>query len=118
MCETKVLNVRAGDVVLLCWGYPYRKEELRTVVKVTPTGRIRISDSDEQFDKYGRRMGSRSYGKGVYIQAATQEDIKRVTENEAIDRAYRIMQRVKKADITYESALQIIKLLGHVENYL
>ena len=118
MCEKEILNVRPGDVVILHSGYPYRKEELQTVVKVTPTGRIRVSGCDDQFDKYGRRMGYPGYGLGVYIQVATQEDIKRVSENKIIDRGYRIIQKVKKADITYESALQIIKLFEHVEREL
>lgn len=112
MYETKALDVHPGDVVLWCSGPPYRIEELRTVVKVTTTGRIRISDSDEQYDKYGRRMGPRSrYRDLSYIQVATKEDIKRMTENKTIDKAYGLMQRTKKENITYEVAVQIIKLL-------
>ena len=112
MSESKELNVRPGDVVLWCSGDMYRIEQLRTVIKVTPTGRIRISDSDKQYDKYGRQMGHRArYESASYIREATEDDVRRATENEIIDEAYRLILRVKKSDLSYDTALQIIKLL-------
>lgn len=57
----KELNVNVGDKVLYRGGNPLNyTDEIREVTKVTPTGRIRISGTESQFDKYGSQMGDKS----------------------------------------------------------
>lgn len=51
------LKVKVGDK-LIYHSYGFNKiEKIATVIKVTPTGRIRIDCNDSQYDKYGKIMG-------------------------------------------------------------
>lgn len=112
------LNVKVGDKVLLSGGSPLnRVEEIREVIKVTPTGRIRISGSGSQFDKYGREMGSRDlWNSSYYIFVPTEEDIERVKKNNAIKKAVSLCGEVNKKNITYEQAEKLIEILEVKQN--
>lgn len=61
------LNVNVGDEVLYRPSSYSRIEKISTVTKVTPTGRIRIDKSTNQFDKYGRQMGNVGWGGRDYV---------------------------------------------------
>lgn len=67
------LNVNVGDEVLYRPASYSRIEEIATVTKVTPTGRIRIDKSTNQFDKYGRQMGDNCWMGKDYIYMLTPE---------------------------------------------
>lgn len=103
------LKVKVGDKVLYRynhWGS--RIERIETVVKVTPTGRIRISGKDCQFNKCGEEMGVDAWHGGAYLSIPTEDDYKRIRENEAISKAESIM---KNAKLTYDQAVKIIEIL-------
>ena len=106
------LNVKAGDKLLYSYGYSYnRTERIVEVTKVTPTGRIRVTTSDSQYDKYGKEMGNHdmwSYRSSLSIP--TEEDIRRITKNNAIAKALNIVSKLHRDNLGYEKALKIIEL--------
>lgn len=108
------LNVKVGDKVLLKYsGYYKTYEKIVEVVKVTPTGRIKVSGLDIQFDKYGQKMGNRSFCSEFYqISSVTEEQIvefmERQRKSSIINKAYSLCQKVNKNSLTYEQALEII----------
>lgn len=110
------LNVKVGDYVLYEWGYFHSHvEKIVKVVKVTPTGRIRIDGYNEQYDKYGHQMGSKDkwyYGSSIRIP--TEEDYKRIKENSVIQKALSLM---KEATPTYEQALRVVDIFGKLEDF-
>ena len=74
------LNVKAGDKVLVSGRYK-ENDYIAEVEKVTPTGRIRLSDRcATQFDKYGREMASNGYFP-YRLSIPTKEDYKRIEKN-------------------------------------
>lgn len=82
----EILNVKVGDKVLVSKGSRYKNNDfIAEVEKVTPTGRIRLSDSSTQFDKYGREMGTNILSYYPYrLSIPTKEDYKRVEKNKLI----------------------------------
>lgn len=110
------LNVKIGDKVLLRYSaYCKQYEKIVEVVKVTPTGRIKVSGLDVQFDKYGQKMGNRSFCSEFYqISSVTEEQIIEIEENQKknsiINKAYRLCQKVNEKSLTYEQALKIIDI--------
>ena len=107
------LNVKVGDKLLYSYGYSYNHfERVVTVVKVTPTGRIRIDFNDTQYDKYGREMGNRDvWSCKSHLSMVTEEDIKRIRENDTISKALRLVKELDTRNLGHEKALQIIKIL-------
>lgn len=108
----KELNVKVGDKLLYSYGCAYNKtERVVEVTKVTPTGRIRVTTSDSQYDKYGYEMGNRdSWSYTSNLSIPTEEDIKRITQNNAIAKALYIVGKLHKDNLEYEKALKIIEL--------
>ena len=105
------LNVKVGDNVLYKGGRE-RIESIRKVTKITPTGRIRISGSDSQFNKYGDEMGhSDDWSPRHYISVPTKEDIVRVERNNAIRKAVFLCKEVNGENITYEQVGKLIDIL-------
>ncbi len=103
------LKVKVGDKVLYRYNHWGSKiERIETVVRVTPTGRIRIEGRDCQFDKFGGEMGVDAWHGGAHLSIPTDEDYKRIRENEAISKAQSLMG---KAKLTYEQAVKIIEIL-------
>ena len=109
------LNVKVGDKLLLSSGYSYnRSERIVEVIKVTPTGRIRIDDADSQYDKYGCEMGSDSWGHRSFLSIPTQEDYKRIKKNKTISKVNALIRDLDTSKLTYEDALRIIEVLGRI----
>ena len=106
------LNVKVGDKLLYSYGCSYNKvERIVEVTKVTPTGRIRVTTSDSQYDKYGYEMGNKyrwNYLSSLSIP--TEEDIERITKNNTIAKALNIVSKLNKNNLEYENALKIIEL--------
>lgn len=103
------LTVKEGDLVLLRKGVGISWEEkLVHVKKVTPTGRIRVDECEYQFSPYGRRLGGDAWN-SAELSLPTEEDIKRITENEVKQKAYRMLREVK--ELSYNAAVKIIAIL-------
>lgn len=102
------LKVKVGDKVLYNHWHFGTTEEIVTVTKVTPTGRIRIDFCDTQFDKYGRQIGKRDSYSNSSISIPTEEDYKRIMQRRVISKAESLMKNTK---VTYEQAVEIIKIL-------
>lgn len=106
------LNVKVGDKVLVSKGSRYKNEDfIAKVEKVTPTGRIRLSDrSPIQFDKYGREMGAISYYP-YRLSIPTKEDYKRVEKNRLVGKIlYNI--RSLNTDNLYNLDTDMLKILN------
>lgn len=114
----KELNVKVGDKVLYKGGSPIAyTDEIREVTRITPTGRIRINNSDCQFNKYGEEMGSGSDWYSYSISIPTEEDFERVKRNRAINKAVKLCNKVDRTNITYEQSIKIIDaILGGDNN--
>lgn len=111
------LNVKVGDT-LLCTTHHYsgNRAWFVTVVKVTPTGRIRVSGLDTQFDKYGKQMG-RGRGRASIGEAwnelsvPTPEDYKAIEKASTIAKARAALEKAVKSKLSYEKAIEILKVL-------
>ncbi len=106
------LKVKPGDK-LLCTTYHYSgtRKRIVTVAKVTPTGRIRIAESEVQFDKYGEQMGGRgNFEAHSSLSVPTQEDYKELQEKRTIAKAISAMERASK-HLSYRQAVKILEVL-------
>jgi hypothetical protein len=109
------LNVKVGDKVLVS---SYSTEYIATVVKITPTGRIRTDKTgNTQFDKYGDQMGGDSIWHRSHISLLTDNDITRLKGLAVKRKAFNLMQSFSIDTITVEQAEKIIAILdGRKEN--
>ena len=108
----KELNVKVGDVVLYYYGNPWSEKHpvITKVAKITPTGRIRVERSiEEQFDKYGKKMGCCSGWSRPYIKVPTAEELQEVKEKNFIKDVIQKMHDVK--NISYDQAVAIDGIL-------
>lgn len=115
----ETLNVKVGDKVLVSKGSRYKNNDFIAEVekvtstgriRLTPTGRTRLSDRDSiQFDKYGREMGITNYPYRLSIP--TKEDYKCVEKNKLIGKIlYNI--RSLNTDNLYNLDTDILKVLN------
>ena len=111
------LNVKPGDT-LLCIVHHYsgNKERFVTVTKVTPTGRIRVSGLDTQFDKYGQQMGrgrgrASAFDSWAELSVPTPDDYKRIEKKATIAKAKAALERAAKSKLSYEKVIEILKVL-------
>lgn len=112
----KELNVNVGDEVLYRPASYSRIEKIATITKVTPTGRIRIDESMNQFDKYGRQMGNVGWGGRDYIYILTPEKKEEIFRKNEIKKCICIFADLKNT-LTYEQAKGILNiLLGGKQN--
>ena len=114
----EVLNVKVGDKVLVSSRRGRGEDFIAEVEKVTstgrirltPTGRIRISNSSIQFDKYGREMGNNIYYPHK-LSIPTKEDYKRVERNKLVGKIlYNI--RSFNTDNLYNLDTDMLKVLN------
>lgn len=114
------LNVKVGDKVLLRYSaYCKQYEKIVEVIKVTPTGRIKVSGLNVQFNKYGQRMRNRGFCSEFYeISSITEEQIiefmERQRKNSIINKAVKICQKASEKSLTYEQALKIISVFDGI----
>lgn len=105
----EVLDVKVGDKVIYYYGYGRR--QITEVIKITPTGRIRVKANPTlQFNKYGSLMSSDSWNR-TYITKATDKLIQQVNEEVTIQKAWYLMDRCNQKDLNYEKALKILEIL-------
>ena len=106
------LKVKVGDK-LIYHSYGLDKiEKIATVTKVTPTGRMRIDCNDGQYDKYGKIMGQKNiWDTRSYLTIPTDEDIKRIEENNTIAKALYMVRELNKDNLDYDRAVKIMEIL-------
>lgn len=109
-------NFQVGDKVLVETGYHYnRREAIREVVKITPTGRVRISGSNNQFGKDGYMLGGEKWSEPCSIRPISDQEIIKWRENkkkaEVIRNAVQLCHNIKSQDLDYETACKIMELL-------
>lgn len=111
------LNVNVGDEVLYRPASYSRIEKIATVTKVTPTGRIRIDKSTNQFDKYGRQMGDNCWMGKDYIYMLTPEKKEKILRKNEISKCICVFNDLKNK-LTYEQAKDILNILlgGYKKN--
>lgn len=105
------LNVNVGDEVLYRPASYSRIEKIATVTKVTPTGRIRIDKSTNQFDKYGRQMGDVGWRGRDFIYILTPEKKEEILRKNRISECICVFEK-QKNKLTLEQAVKILKILN------
>lgn len=105
------LNVKVGDKVVYYYGGYCNYCSICEVVRVTPTGRIRIKTHESiQFDKYGWEIGKRDLWRGrSKIVKLTPELEKKIIEENTIMECLSKMRNTTSVD--YETAVRILKVL-------
>lgn len=107
------LNLKIGDEVLITNGLP-TEDKIGTVIKITPTGRIKLDIyTDYQFDKYGRQMGNRDiWSRSKSIRIPDKKDYNRVHKNEIIGHIY---SKIKQTNIQnfYDTNINTLEILNN-----
>ena len=104
-----LLNVKVGDRVAYNYGGYSSRRVITEVIKVTPTGRIRIAHNPNmQFDKWGHLMGGSGYHPG-FISRITPETEKQITEENTILLCYQKIREIKALD--YKTAVKLLAVL-------
>lgn len=104
-----------GDKVALYTNDFSNSIKITEVIKVTPTGRIRLACCPEtQFDRYGNKIGG-NYWHRSYIEPLTDELREEITKSNTIEKAIYLCHAVKKDSLSYETARELIALLERKE---
>jgi len=114
------LNVKVGDKVLFTSSFQGKTTEIITkVIKITPTGRIRVEIAPEiMFNKYGCEMGRlRGIYTTRYLSALTPEKEKEIKEKGIINGCKKAFDN-KKDELTYDQALEILRVLDYPQRDL
>ena len=105
------LNVKVGDRVVYNSGGMYATDEIAEVIRVTPTGRIKINKSELNFDKYGKEMGKGSpWTPRSYLRELTPELEEEIIEKATIMRCFKEMRNTVR--LSYPQAIKILEALG------
>lgn len=108
-----VLNVKVGDKVLFTSiSLNNKTEKVTKVIRITPTGRIRVEIAPEiMFNQRGSEMGrQRGIYKERYISALTPEKETEIKEKSVIQTCKRVFD-LRKDKLTYEQAVNILEAL-------
>lgn len=110
------LNVSVGDKVLYYWSRFGQKIEVITeVIKVTPTGRIRVAyNKDIQFNKFGQEMGGDTWSSHTSISIPTEKDYKRIKENNERIKVKKLLAKLDFESLSYENAVRLSQLLSEI----
>ena len=115
------LNVKEGDkIIVVKSGYCVNKKTVSTVLRVTPTGRIKVKGYEYyQFDKFGQAMGKHAVWDRVpYLEPYSDKTEQEIKVNAYIDNCRNIMSIYAGSNgltLTYEQAKQIMKILKKTE---
>jgi hypothetical protein len=115
----EILNVKVGDKVLVSKGSRYKNNDfIVEVEKVTPTGMIKLSRSNNplSFNKYGKQIGSAGYFP-YRLSIPTEEDYKRIEKNKF---AGKILHNISllNVDNLYDKDINDLKILKAAVNYI
>lgn len=101
-----IKNLKAGDKVIVCYRGIYSDDTVKTVDKVTPTGRIKAG-----CDYYNPNGRPRNHG-GTHLEEATAEALEAIRQREVIRKAAYRVSFVRADDITYDQAVKLLEVLG------
>ena len=105
-------QLKPGDEVVFCYSRCFggNFENIRKVDKITPKGFIKVGDI-----LFNPNTG---YARGDYsclIYKPTEEIKERIYETAVIKDARLLLSALKNADMTYERAVEIIKIFSNTE---
>lgn len=104
----KELKVKPGDKVLYqfyaLWDII---EEIKTVIKVTHGGKVKVEGIDTYFDKYGNGIDIREL-----LSIPAETDYKRVKEKNTIKNALSLIDNLNMENLSYDKALKIVEILS------
>lgn len=104
----EILNVKAGDEVVYTPSQNNGNRQIKTVEKVTPTGRIKLVGSSKQFNKNGDEIGGDVWSR-AWISKATEQEIQEIQEEKFIREC---LCKIKKVhELTYAQAIKIATIL-------
>ena len=121
MPEKKLSDLKVGDEVLYSSGTFNGFEEITTITKITPTGRIRIARNPEiQFNKYGSEMGKfDSWSCRARIEPLTEEKREEIRRKKIVQKARRALDALsdsfrtaKNLSEQYEKAMMVLNAFG------
>lgn len=103
-----IKSLKAGDKIIVCshWG----SDMIRTIDKITPTGRINIDGMVFNQMGYERISGYNSH----YLHEATTEAVKKIEEVSVINEAFKVMRSV--TSFSYDQAVKILEILNPKED--
>mgnify|MGYP000513673380 FL=1 len=107
------LKLKIGDKVLITNGLP-TEDKIGTVIKITPTGRIKLDIyTDYQFDRYGRQMGNRDiWSRSKSIRIPDKEDYNRVHKNEIVGHIYSKIDQLNTQNL-YDTNISTLEILDN-----
>lgn len=104
----KELNVKVGDKVVYEGGGYASRKEITEVIRITPTGIIRVATNpDIQFDKCGRQKGGDCWHRASLLEL-TPELEKKIKERDVIAHCKR---KFNSTVIDYEMAVKLLEVL-------
>ncbi len=101
---------QVGDKVAVRYNR-YNNLVIDEVVRITPTGRIKLKKASAQYDKRGYEMGCRDSFYRSYIVPLTPELEQEIIQVKTIERALYLCRVTTEKDIDYETAKKLIELL-------
>lgn len=100
-----IKNLKAGDKVIVCYRGIYSDDTVKTVDKVTPTGRIKVG-----CDYYNQNGWPRNHG-GTHLEEATAEALEAIRQRDVIRKAVSSAHATRTDGITYEQAVKLLEVL-------
>ncbi len=100
-----IKSLKAGDKVIVCYRGIYSYDTVKTVDKVTPTGRIKVG-----CDYYNPNGWPRNHG-GTHLEEATAEALEAVWQREVIHKAVSRAYAIRADGITYDQAVKLLEVL-------
>lgn len=100
-----IKNLKAGDKVIVCYRSIYSDDIVKTVDKVTPTGRIKVGC--DYYNPNGWPRGRIS----TYIKEATAEAVEAIRQRDVIRKAVSRVSALRASSITYDQAMKLLEVL-------
>lgn len=112
MEKGKVMFNVGDKVAVYC---RYQNTKIDEVIRITPTGRVRLKSHSEQFDKTGRQLGAKDSFYRCSITPLTKELEEEIIKDFTIRKAAAWCHSVKVENLDYETAKEIVKLLDKMK---
>lgn len=103
-------SLKPGDEVIFCYNGYNNSEAVAKVEKITPKGYIKVRGV-----LFTPRTGRPHGDYRCMIYKPTEEIKKRIYETAVIKKARLLLGTLKNADMTYERAVEIIKIFSDTE---
>lgn len=102
---------QVGDKVAVYYHGFGDEIKIDEVVRVTPTGRVRLKKVDRQYDKTGTELGNRNVFSRSHIVPLTPELEQEIIQIKTVEKAVVLCHSVRNKGIDYETAKKLIELL-------